>query len=147
MSIIIKHDDVTKVLDDLFIDISKQQFTIEDVVRGANVELEHGRISPLTNVSNDDITVTIKIALAHLFEKRKEQFGGYAQNYDYYDALEIVESAPAGYWRTSLWQRYGIVTILCILSIILILAGSSPYYNRMLIIAAYSAIIPAILWL
>jgi hypothetical protein len=32
------------------------------------VELEHGTISPLTNISNDHLLTTGKIALAHLNE-------------------------------------------------------------------------------
>lgn len=35
---------------------------------GINIELEHGLINPLTNITNDDPTTTGKIALAHLNE-------------------------------------------------------------------------------
>jgi hypothetical protein len=35
---------------------------------GLNVELEHGSINPLTNVTNDDLIMTGKIALAHIME-------------------------------------------------------------------------------
>lgn len=33
-----------------------------------NIELEHGLVSPKTNVTNDDLITTSKIALAHLNE-------------------------------------------------------------------------------
>ena len=35
---------------------------------GVNIELEHGSVNPLTNVTNDDLLLTMKIALAHLNE-------------------------------------------------------------------------------
>lgn len=43
-------------------------FSKEDLIRGTNIELEHGSISPKTNVTNNDLEMTIKIALAHLNE-------------------------------------------------------------------------------
>ena len=45
-----------------------------------DVELEHGRHDPLTNVTDDDPVVTGKIALAHLHEFP-----------DYYTRLELME--------------------------------------------------------
>ena len=48
--------------------ISFKNFSICDFLRGLNIELEHGTISPLTNVTNDDLEMTAKIALAHLNE-------------------------------------------------------------------------------
>lgn len=48
--------------------INFDKFTPEDLLRGMNIELEHGLISPKTNVTNDDIITTAKIALAHLNE-------------------------------------------------------------------------------
>lgn len=44
------------------------KFTIEEFLDGINVELEHGRINDKTNVTNDDLILTSKIALAHLNE-------------------------------------------------------------------------------
>jgi len=44
------------------------KFNVEDFTRGINIELEHGSINPLTNVTNDDLILTAKIALAHLLE-------------------------------------------------------------------------------
>jgi hypothetical protein len=41
--------------------VSREQFYL-----GCNVELEHGSIHPLTNITGDDMVITAKIALAHL---------------------------------------------------------------------------------
>jgi len=43
-------------------------FDIEQFRMGLEVELEHGMADPVTNVTNDDLTMTAKIALAHLKE-------------------------------------------------------------------------------
>ncbi len=48
--------------------VSFDQFTPEEFLDGINIELEHGTVNPLTNVTNDDLIVTAKIALAHLNE-------------------------------------------------------------------------------
>lgn len=48
--------------------ITFDKFTKEDFLRGINVELEHGLINPFTNVTNNDLIMTSKIALAHLNE-------------------------------------------------------------------------------
>ena len=48
--------------------ISFDKFTPEDLLRGMNIEREHGLVSHKTNVTNDDIITTAKIALAHLNE-------------------------------------------------------------------------------
>lgn len=48
--------------------IKFDKFTPEDLLRGMNIESEHGLINPKTNVTNDDIITTAKIALAHLNE-------------------------------------------------------------------------------
>lgn len=44
------------------------KFSFGDLVTGVNIELEHGTISPKTNVTNDNLIMTMKIALAHLNE-------------------------------------------------------------------------------
>ena len=59
-------------------------FSPEDLLRGMNIEKEHGLINPKTNVTNDDIITTAKIALAHLNE-----FPNY-YNKDY--GLEVFEN-------------------------------------------------------
>ena len=48
--------------------ISLDKFSIKDLLVGLNIELEHGSVNPLTNVTNDDLIMTGKIALAHLME-------------------------------------------------------------------------------
>ena len=44
------------------------EFTIEDFITGINIEFEHGLVNPITNVTNNDLLMTAKIALAHLNE-------------------------------------------------------------------------------
>ena len=44
------------------------KFTLEEFQDGINIELEHGKINKLTNVTDDDLLKTAKIALAHLNE-------------------------------------------------------------------------------
>jgi Protein of unknown function (DUF5661) len=55
---------------------------------GINVELEHGRRHGRTNVTNDSISLSATIALAHL-----EEFP------DYYEALEKMEQRLKKKWK------------------------------------------------
>lgn len=55
-------------------------WSIADMQKGMNIELEHGKMIPRTNISDDDPEITAKITLAHLFENPK-----------YYDYLEEME--------------------------------------------------------
>lgn len=56
--------------------------------RGLKIELEHGsKVSILTNVSNDDLDITAKIAIVHLLEDPK-----------YYYYLEKLEQYREQYW-------------------------------------------------
>lgn len=48
--------------------INFDKFSKEDFLRGINIELEHGLSNYLTNVTDDDLIITSKIALAHLNE-------------------------------------------------------------------------------
>ena len=48
--------------------ITFDKFTPSDFLDGINTEIEHGSISPNTNVTNDDLITTSKIALVHLNE-------------------------------------------------------------------------------
>ena len=48
--------------------IKFDKFNIKDFLTGLNIELEHGTINPETNITNDDLELTAKIALAHLNE-------------------------------------------------------------------------------
>ena len=44
------------------------KFPFEDFYTGLHIELEHGLADPATNVTNNDLELTAKIALAHLNE-------------------------------------------------------------------------------
>ena len=55
---------------------------LEQLRRGLDVELEHGARDPQTNVTNDDVDLTAKIAWAHL-----KEIG------DYYTRLDAMEAA------------------------------------------------------
>lgn len=48
--------------------IDYKKFSKEDLLEGMNIEIEHGFVNPKTNVTNNDIEMTAKIALAHLNE-------------------------------------------------------------------------------
>lgn len=48
--------------------IKFDKFSPEEFLDGINVELEHGTINQKTNVTNDNLITTAKIALAHLNE-------------------------------------------------------------------------------
>ena len=65
-------DQAVAIGDALCIDWNEVKFSIGDFCQGLQVELEHGIINPETNITNDDLTMTGKIALAHLNE-----FGNY----------------------------------------------------------------------
>jgi len=62
---------------------------LEQFRRGLEVELEHGVRDPETNVTNDDITLTGKIAWAHLKEFP-----------DYYTRLDKLEAEADTYWAS-----------------------------------------------
>lgn len=48
--------------------VNFDKFTPEEFLEGLNIELEHGSIKPKTNVTNNNLLTTAKIALAHLNE-------------------------------------------------------------------------------
>ena len=50
------------------LNINFDKFSVNDFLTGINIELEHGLINPQTNVTNNDLGTTAKIALAHLNE-------------------------------------------------------------------------------
>ena len=50
------------------LEIKFDKFSIKDLVTGLNIESEHGLVNPVTNVTNNDLLITGKIALAHLME-------------------------------------------------------------------------------
>ena len=51
-----------------FLNIDFSRFPFEDFKRGINIELEHGKENMATNVTDNDLIKTAKIALAHLNE-------------------------------------------------------------------------------
>ena len=71
------------------------QIDLEQFRRGLEVELEHGARDPETNVTNDDLTLTGKIAWAHL-----KEIG------DYYTRLDRLE-AEAQAETIGIWPLYG----------------------------------------
>ena len=50
------------------LNIKFDKFTPYELLEGMNIELEHGLVNQKTNVTNDDLVTTTKIALAHLNE-------------------------------------------------------------------------------
>ena len=50
------------------VDWDASPFSLEQFQMGMNVELEHGTSDPETNVTDDDVVMTAKIARAHLNE-------------------------------------------------------------------------------
>jgi hypothetical protein len=69
------------------IDWNGSRFDVAQFRMGLEVELEHGRRDPATNVSDDDELTTGKIALAHLTEFP-----------DYYTRLAQMEAEAQRYW-------------------------------------------------
>ena len=61
-----KIKDILDVANELNIDFTK--FSLNDFITGINIELEHGLIDLETNVTNNNLLLTAKIALAHLNE-------------------------------------------------------------------------------
>lgn len=64
--IVFSNDEIFTVVKKIGVDFSK--FSFDDLKRGIMIELEHGYVNPRTNVTNDDLEKTMKIALAHLNE-------------------------------------------------------------------------------
>jgi hypothetical protein len=83
------NDDAARALDSAGIDISNEEYTIEDVAVGMNVEAEHGTRFPDLDVTGDDPVITAKIALAHLREFP-----------DYYERLEAMEREAEAAWES-----------------------------------------------
>jgi hypothetical protein len=73
--------------DRIGIDWATSLFDVEQLRMGMDVELEHGTQDLETNVTDDDFTVTAKIARAHLNEFP-----------DYYSRLAVMEAEAKTYW-------------------------------------------------
>lgn len=67
----ITKEQAKRFADKMKLDFKTLKFTLNDLKFGMNVELEHGYINRMTNVTNNSITKTGKIALAHLIEHHK----------------------------------------------------------------------------
>jgi len=52
----------------MLLGVTFDKFSPNEFLEGINIELEHGTVNYLTNVTNDDLLTTAKIALAHLNE-------------------------------------------------------------------------------
>lgn len=50
------------------LNIKFDKFTPNEFLTGINIELEHGTINKKTNVTNNNLLLTAKIALQHLYE-------------------------------------------------------------------------------
>ena len=73
----------------LSLGIDWKKVDLEQFRRGLEVEFEHGARDPETNVTNDDLTLTGKIAWAHLKEFP-----------DYYTRLDQLEADADAYWAS-----------------------------------------------
>jgi hypothetical protein len=69
--------------------IDWKKVDLDQFRRGLEVELEHGARDPETNVTNDDLSLTGKIAWAHLKEFP-----------DYYTRLDKLEAEADTYWAS-----------------------------------------------
>jgi hypothetical protein len=80
-------DEAREIGERIGIDWSRSRFDVDQFRMGLEVELEHGRQDPATNVSDDDAITTGKIARAHLNEFP-----------DYYTRLAKMEAEAERYW-------------------------------------------------
>jgi Protein of unknown function (DUF5661) len=69
------------------IDWNTSRFDVEQFRMGMDVELEHGTQDLATNVTDDDLAITAKIARAHLNEFP-----------DYYTRLAVMEAEAEAFW-------------------------------------------------
>ena len=68
--------------------IKWDKWNVEQFRLGLDVELEHGKVSLKTNITNDNPLMTGKIALAHLNEF-----------HDYYTRLAKLEKQADKFWK------------------------------------------------
>lgn len=80
-------DQAREVGEAIGIDWATSRFDVEQLLMGMEVELEHGTHDPETNVTDDDVVVTAKIARAHLNEFP-----------DYYSRLAVMEAEAQADW-------------------------------------------------
>lgn len=77
----VSDDEAAAVLAALHVDVTTVPWDLEQFRIGMESELAHGRADPDTNVTDDDLVLTGKIALAHLVEIP-----------DYYTRLAAMEA-------------------------------------------------------
>jgi hypothetical protein len=82
-------DEARKAGERIGIDWAQSSFGVEQFRMGMDVELEHGTQDPETNVTDDDVVLTGKIARAHLNEFP-----------DYYSRLAVMEAEAEAYWAS-----------------------------------------------
>ena len=80
-------DQAREIGERIGIDWAASRYDVEQLRMGMDVELEHGTRDPETNVTDDDIVVTAKIARAHLNEFP-----------DYYARLAVMEAEAEAHW-------------------------------------------------
>jgi DNA-directed RNA polymerase alpha subunit len=80
-------DQAREAGEEIGIDWATSRFDVGQLRMGMDVELEHGTHDPETNVTDDDIVVTTKIARAHLNEFP-----------DYYSRLAVMEAEAEAHW-------------------------------------------------
>ena len=68
--------------------INWKEVKLQEFTKGVNVEFEHGKKFPETNITNNDKILTGKIAWAHLKEFP-----------DYYTRLEKLEKTATEFWK------------------------------------------------
>ena len=81
-------DEARRLGEAIGIDWPTSRFGVDEFRVGLDVELEHGRRDPETNVTDDDRTLTAKIARAHLNEFP-----------DYYTRLARLEADAERFWN------------------------------------------------
>lgn len=64
----VSRDEATTALEALHVDIATVDWDLDQFLMGMRSELAHGRADPDTNITDDDLLLTAKIALVHLNE-------------------------------------------------------------------------------
>jgi len=77
------------------LDVNLNNINIIDLVIGYEIELEHGFENLRTNITNDNMITTVKIALAHINEYP-----------DYYNRLILMEHEAEKYWKNKKNRNY-----------------------------------------
>ena len=70
------------------LNININDYPIKYLKKGIKIELEHGKKYHQTNITNDNLEITLKIVLAHIIEFP-----------DYYTRLEEMEQKAKYHWR------------------------------------------------